>query len=547
MTDALDTQIRILVTELMNTAPQAPSLPEIEWRETRGAEDAERPSSRSDHGRRPDPRRRHVGLAAALAVAATVVILAGLLVFSSGGGTGGGGGGAPKAPPTAVGPQTGTWRLADDVLSGTWQQNTTGGPPRGVLSCPGPSTCYAMSGHYDSPDAGAPLLSESLYVSTDAGVTWSAFQLPQGFAPTSPLACGGTSVCAAGGTDNGHSVLVTTTDGGHSFAVANLPANVGHLDTLSCPSATFCAGLAASSEYLQIGTTSATFLSTSDGGKSFSDAPIVAGNSMDSLTCSSSRQCTAVGWSNRQGPNDLTAGVAARTTDGGRTWQSGTLPVGFGISYLSPLSCADALHCSVAGLIGITVKNPPQCASLPQHGATGTATPVGAQSPAVRAIAQAESEIATAAALKAAASPNAGFSCNGDGQTLVSDIASTTDGGASWTPDPLPAGVPQPMLDGLSCPTDTQCWASGSDAVPRQVGTSDNGGSPVLLGTNDGGSTWSPVTFSVPSGASNFLSQAYLSMGWIDCPAAGDCVALGAGAQGSPSVPTYSLVVPGSS
>jgi hypothetical protein len=315
---------------------------------------------------------------------------------------------------------------------------------------------------------------------------------------------------------------------------------VGHLDTLSCPSSGFCAGLAAASEFLQAGATHATFLSTSDGGRTFSDAPILAGDSMQSLSCSSSLDCTAVGWSDGLGLNDSTAGVAARTTDGGRKWEAGALPAGLGINGLSQLSCADALHCSVTGTIAITVQNPPQCIPVPPQ-VTTTTMPPSVQSPAVRAISQVESRIATNANLNAAEAANGIYSCGSNGQSLVGDIASTTDGGLSWSPDPLPSDVPEPMFTGLSCPTDNQCWASGSDAAPEQIGNVHNGGGPVLLGTIDGGSTWSLVTFSVPAGASNYLAQSYLSMGWIDCPSAGVCVALGTGAQSAPTVPTYSL------
>jgi hypothetical protein len=435
--------------------------------------------------------------------------------------------------------RTGTWELAD-VMSGTWQQNVTGGPPPGYLSCPTTSACYAMSGQYASPRAGSPLLSESLYLSTDDGATWTALPMPQGFDPTSPLACGGASSCAAGGTYNGQPVLVTTSNGGKSFAIHPLPAGDGHLDTLSCPSTRYCAGLAASSEFLDIGTTNATFLSTTDGGTHFNDVPILAGDSMDSLTCSSSHECTTVGWSNALGPNDWTAGVAARTTDGGRTWRPGTLPVGFGIDG-SRLSCADADHCSVTGIIGITTTNPPQCRSIPVPSTPSPTTTIpSAQSPAVRTIARAESLAAEDANLKAAASSHGGFSCS-SGQGSVSDVASTSNGGLSWTPDPLPVDVPQPMLTDLSCPTVDQCWASGSDAEPEQIGIAYNGGSSILLGTTDGGLTWSRVTFNVPAGAPNYYGQSYLSMGSIACPSAGHCVALGIGAQSSPSIPTYSL------
>ena len=161
-------------------------------------------------------------------------------------------------------------------------------------------------------------------------------------------------------------------------------------------------------------------------------------------------------------------------------------------------------------------------------------------SAAVQRIAQIESAAATNANQKV----SNGFSCNPSGHTLVGDIASTTDGGLSWTPNPLPANVPQPQFSGLSCPTTNECWATGSEAVPQQIGNTFNGGSSMVLGTTNGGSTWSRVTFSVPMDAPNYDGQSYLSIGAIDCPSAGVCVALGAGAQSSPSVPTYSLAVP---
>jgi photosystem II stability/assembly factor-like uncharacterized protein len=244
------------------------------------------------------------------------------------------------------------------------------------------------------------------------------------------------------------------------------------------------------------------------------------------------------------GSNDPTAGVAAKTTDGGHTWTARTLPAGFGISSLTQLSCADALHCSVTGLINAAVQNPPQCASTPQRpesaAPTTTTTSSIPPSPAVERIAQTESAAATSANQKV----TNGFSCNSSGMLLVGDIASTTDGGLSWTPDPLPADVPQPQFSGLSCPTDSECWATGSEAVPVHIGNTFDGGSSMVLGTTDGGSSWSRVTFSVPAGAPNYDGQSYLSIGFINCPSAGVCVALGVGAQSSPSIPTYSFTVP---
>jgi photosystem II stability/assembly factor-like uncharacterized protein len=331
--------------------------------------------------------------------------------------------------------------------------------------------------------------------------------------------------------------MISTQNGGTSFTMSPLPSGVGNLYSLDCTSNDRCSGLAATSVYVA-GHSDATFLSSSDGGTSFTDSVIVPGDSMESLSCSSSLDCTAVGTSDALGSNDWSAGVVATTTDGGHTWTPGTIPSGFGINQYSQLSCADALHCSVTGTIGIALANPPQCASIPQptNGATSTTTP---QSSAVQAIAQAESTIASTANQNENGSE--GFSCSSSGTTLIGDIASTVDGGHSWSPDQLPADTPQPMLNGLSCPTVSECWASGSDAVPEQIGNTHNGGSSMLLGTTDGGSSWSKVTFSVPNGAPNYDGQSYLSIGFITCPTSNVCVANGSTAQGSPTAPIYSL------
>jgi photosystem II stability/assembly factor-like uncharacterized protein len=137
------------------------------------------------------------------------------------------------------------------------------------------------------------------------------------------------------------------------------------------------------------------------------------------------------------------------------------------------------------------------------------------------------------------------LTCEGGANySIISDIVSTSDGGRTWTPELLPSDVPQPQLSGISCPSDTECWASGSSAISQKVGTADDGGSSVLLGTTDAGTTWSRVRFSVPSGATNYEGQAFESAAFISCPSADDCVANGAGAQSAPTAQIYTLRIP---
>jgi photosystem II stability/assembly factor-like uncharacterized protein len=270
-----------------------------------------------------------------------------------------------------------------------------------------------------------------------------------------------------------------------------------------------------------VGTTNATFLSTSDEGATFSDSPIIAGDSMESLTCVSNLSCTAIGWNNAFGPNDLDAGLAAVTSDGGKTWTAGTLPLGLGVDYETKVSCSDAEHCSMLGEVEIPQQYLTQC---PVNPAIPSAAP---QDAAVQAYAQAEA--------RAAMAEKQTFSCptSGNNPVVYQAIASTQDGGVSWSVDSLPAGLPQPFFLGISCSTATQCWVTGEAALPQQVGASYDEGSSILLGTNDGGATWSNVTYN---------GQAYLSLASIACPSAVTCVALGVGPQNASSVPTYTLV-----
>jgi hypothetical protein len=396
-----------------------------------------------------------------------------------------------------------------------------------------------MSGSYASAQASA-ATSESLYASTDFGSTWTDYPMPSGFLSTSPLVCSDATDCAAGGAYNAQPVLVTTSDGGHSFAIDPLPAGVGTIYSLSCPSTQFCAGLVAKNADPNLVPENATLLTTSDGGVHFSNSSIIAGDSMEQIVCSSDTACTTIGTSDSLGINDSTAGVSAVTTNRGQTWSAGTFPVGFGVNYLSQISCADAQHCSVIGNIEMPNANPPACATIkPSLPKSSPPTPPE-QSSAVAAISKLEYRYAMAAFQGA---DSTSFTCGGgvNGETIISDIASTSDGGLTWTPEQLPSDVPQPQLSGISCPSENECWTSGSAAISQQVGTAYDGGSSVLIGTTNAGTLWSKVIFSVPKGSPNFDGQSFLSAAFISCPTINDCAANGSGAQSAPNAPIYTL------
>ncbi len=66
----------------------------------------------------------------------------------------------------------------------------------------------------------------------------------------------------------------------------------------------------------------------------------------------------------------------------------------------------------------------------------------------------------------------------------------------------------------------------------------------ILLGTIDGGATWSTVTFNVPPGTPSFQSSFGDGIGRISCPTANVCTATGIGMADSASLPFYSLAIP---
>jgi hypothetical protein len=503
--------------------------------------------------------RAWIGVVAAAVVAAAIAVP---IVVTSGGGlvhpvtTHYEAGGAFVPPSKSSKPHTATghWQLvtALKVLNGSWQQNTLG-PPPGLLTCAPGGVCYVMSGKYASASAATPL-SESLYVSDDLGLQWSVLPMPDGFDLSTPLSCPQTLICAVGGTLHGQPVLLDTVDGGHQWTLTPLTGVSGVLLDLVCSSATSCSGIVGPSS-LGIGggnfrpntNLNESFVTTSDGGLQWTSRALPADDAVMNLSCPDAAHCVMAGFENN-GDTLTPPSFVMVTSDGGVTWSDASFPTGFTVRIPNGMSCADDLHCVVLGTIPAPVANPPQCSSVPGPPATPKGTPPTTQvlSPSVKQIADAEGQLATEANEQEGAN-GYGFECSPSGTQLLSDIAVTSDGGHTWTPESLPSDVPDPQLVDISCPTAAVCWVSGSESIGITVGNAHDAGSSMLLGTTDGGTTWSKVTFSVPTGAPNFAGQEYLSMGSISCLSSDACVALGAGAQSSPTAPVYSFLSSSSS
>lgn len=103
-------------------------------------------------------------------------------------------------------------------------------------------------------------------------------------------------------------------------------------------------------------------------------------------------------------------------------------------------------------------------------------------------------------------------------------ITVTTNGGATWTSQPVPASATGYTLSGISCSSTTECAVSGG-------GSASVGDMGFVLTTTDGGATW--TSQSLPSSTGNLVGMA--------CPSTTDCYALGEFPPGSSTVGTVVL------
>ncbi len=98
-------------------------------------------------------------------------------------------------------------------------------------------------------------------------------------------------------------------------------------------------------------------------------------------------------------------------------------------------------------------------------------------------------------------------------------IVTSTNGGATWRPETLPAPRGLSFLIGLSCPTATTCVAVG------EAGNPEIGSIGLVLVTHDGGATWRraplPTPLSTPTPGVQLFG--------VSCSSGATCVALGTG------------------
>lgn len=243
-------------------------------------------------------------------------------------------------------------------------------------------------------------------------------------------------------------------------------------------------------------------------------------------------RCVAVGIACR--PHDCVqpeASVILSTADGGESWVRQPVPAGVG--NLAAVSCATATQCVVGGdrapfgqhsgvfLItgnggapwrvvadpgmfspsGISCPTVTTCFAVghsPGKTAAVAATSDGGATWVAQALPAALGSLTAISCPSAADCVALGFSAAGHALALA-----TTDGGRSWAAHAMPDG----SLTAISCPTVTACLAVGVDVT---------GTAGMIAATDDGGKTWTQGA--APQG---------VVLSGVSCPSATACAAVG--------------------
>jgi photosystem II stability/assembly factor-like uncharacterized protein len=354
------------------------------------------------------------------------------------------------------------------------------------LSCASSSFCMAVGETLDG--TGGTAVSTS-----DGGASWTRSTLPSSQTPLSLIACDAPGDCLAVSEDG----VLRTVDGGGSWSSTSGAGTAFPASGMACPTPTSCVAVGGMAP--GDGNPTATITVTADGGATWAEVPLPtypqdasSSGALQAISCGSTTTCTAVGGGigPRGGPG---VGVIFTTTNGGSTWRAHGAPPGMG--GLAGVSCSGPLDCVVNGtdpLAGTAMS-----AATTDGGALWSSRVVRAG----------------IGGLEALACPST-HSCVAVGSVSSSTYAlRSLDGGRSWTAQAIPPGVVG--LSAVSCGSTSRCVAVGFQQAPGSVDSGQLEG--VIVGTTDGGATWSKDT--LPSGVGNLSG--------VSCASATQCLAVG--------------------
>jgi len=410
-----------------------------------------------------DRRRRRVALAVLAAAAVVTGIVVPLTTLHTS---------ETRAQPGPPLPSAaGAWSLAGYITSPGWQESSALGPLPTTqqfttqLTCPTTTTCYSDGTYLPSLHQNSRAV---ISVTHDGGSTWRVSLQPDDETYFFGFTCPTTTTCMVAGQipNAGQSPsMYVTTDGGQSWTSHTIPGVNLSPVLLSCATSSTCVVMYSSSP-----TSSVSFI-TSDGGETWTATKLppsfVPSDSTEALQCFAGGRCIVTG-SSPVGSKGESRASAIYSTDGGATWSMATVPdLG---AIVGIMSCSSQVHCT----------------SIESN------------------------------------DNSAGFQTS-------SGVLVTNDGGQSWSmysaSSLTPSGVVGiSSVDSISCPTDSQCWATG-----ESLGSTCQGSCPYvpaiafIMTTNDGGQTWSSQPLPNPPST----SLQYVSAYPVSCSTGTECFVVG--------------------
>lgn len=354
------------------------------------------------------------------------------------------------------------WVLVGDVTS-PWREVPGQDLKSGFsVTCPSVTNCYAEG-------AG------ELEVTTDGGKTWRRQPEFKDLFELTPVSCISASTCAVlSARVSARPVLGITSDGGQAWTWQTLPAAItanyspgpkgglvmlkgASAVTVSCWTAETCVVLTSN-----LNGPGGAFV-TRDGGQTWTTSFLPYRYMAAAVQCFTDGRCISTG-SNASG-----TGMAAYSSNGGSTWKAASVPYygdtnqfdgGSSIPPWADLSCSSGSSCMAAHAGGYalvaTTDGGQSWSKLQVRGLPAGKQLVGLSCPAVS-----DCWVAGDHLMSFSSGPY-----TGPGSDVVvfpgtaGFLASSTNGGKSWSSAELPPGVQS--VEGVSCPSANTCFAMAS-------------------------------------------------------------------------------------
>ena len=431
----------------------------------------------------------------------------------------------------------------------TWSK---GRLPHGVtavsgLSCPTAKACFVV---------GATKAAPVVMTTVDGGSDWTLKHLRSSLAMTA-ISCASPAFCVAVGTD----VALRTSNAGKNWSVRHLPSRAGALTAVACSSARSCMAVGyyfgqkchypicpsgtvitsrnggqtwslsavpkaydvqfrgvacpARADCYVVGAifgatgyaSDGEIIKTTNAGRSWSKrADPSAEQGLDAVACIGPRRCWVVGselvnlgnGTDDADSTDVGLSTILASTNRGNSWTEQALPASHEYS-LEALDCPTESNCIAAGWSAADTDTTVLVAS--SAGKSRDSKRLTDDPDPISSLSCPRGSDRYCWAI------GGGSSRNGNDNVAGSDIDASSDGGKTWTLQSDRRGI---VLDGISCPTRTTCWAVGG-AGPSFT--------PRLLVTDNGGRDWKSTAIPGQTKAMNVDT--------VDCISELHCVLLG--------------------